>query len=417
MLQINMYPPLTPNKNVTFYPFLQGAALHLKGTHQICVLNTTAATTWCLLDSDRDKHELAQHYAERFNLKQLNALIDVETILSEFWEMGLLQDAKIPQIAVTSAKPASVRNKKIPRPPAADLSCSSFEVSDQYFTLRSNNETIIRQWSRLINPLTKTSDQNTDDRSKRVDLQVLADPAGPKGRFALWKNNRLAINRMVPDSVVPHIVYQIFNHVCAAQYDRLLIHAAVLSRNGHALVLPGQAGAGKSTLTAALGASGWTYLSDELALIDPNTLQVAPYPMPIGLKNKSVKPLADFIPGLTREPVHTRADGRQVRYFMPTDSQIDGSLPIAALVFPNYQPSAKNDNPNTLEPREPTPNPRPLPPLEALQQLAATGSSDRPLRHQDIKALLSLAQLPAYELGYFNLKQALNDIEKEMGNR
>jgi hypothetical protein len=53
-----------------------------------------------------------------------------------------------------------------------------------------------------------------------------------------------------------------------------------------------------------------------------------------------------------------------------------------------------------------------LDPLTALQQLAATGSSDRPLNEADIKTLLSLAQLPACELIMDDLESAAQVADK-----
>ena len=47
----------------------------------------------------------------------------------------------------------------------------------------------------------------------------------------------------------------------------LLVHAAVLERDGRAVVMPGPSGVGKSTLCAALVARGWRLLSDEVAMI------------------------------------------------------------------------------------------------------------------------------------------------------
>ncbi len=69
----------------------------------------------------------------------------------------------------------------------------------------------------------------------------------------------------------------------------LLLHAAVLERNGHAIVLPGDPGAGKSTLTAALALSGYRLLSDEMALIDRDTGMLMPLARPVGLKNRSIE--------------------------------------------------------------------------------------------------------------------------------
>jgi len=70
------------------------------------------------------------------------------------------------------------------------------------------------------------------------------------------------------------------NH--AHQY--VISHAAVVEKNGRALIMPGTPGSGKSTLCAALIQRGWRLLSDELTLTDPDTGQVFPLPRPVSLK-------------------------------------------------------------------------------------------------------------------------------------
>ncbi len=66
------------------------------------------------------------------------------------------------------------------------------------------------------------------------------------------------------------------------------VHAAVVERNGRAIILSGVSGAGKSTLCAALVLAGWRLLSDEFALIDPHTGLLSPLPRPVSLKNASI---------------------------------------------------------------------------------------------------------------------------------
>ena len=68
----------------------------------------------------------------------------------------------------------------------------------------------------------------------------------------------------------------------------LMLHAAVLERNGHALIMPGDPGAGKSTLTAALMLDGWRLLSDEIALIDRDDGLLYGLARPVSLKNASI---------------------------------------------------------------------------------------------------------------------------------
>jgi predicted ATPase len=46
-----------------------------------------------------------------------------------------------------------------------------------------------------------------------------------------------------------------------------MLHAAVVEKNGKALILPALPGSGKSTLSAALAMNGWRFLSDEFTMI------------------------------------------------------------------------------------------------------------------------------------------------------
>ena len=64
---------------------------------------------------------------------------------------------------------------------------------------------------------------------------------------------------------------------------RSFIHAGTVGWKGRAIVLPGHAGAGKSTLTRALVRAGASYYSDEFAVLDRKG-RVHPYPLPLRLK-------------------------------------------------------------------------------------------------------------------------------------
>jgi len=56
--------------------------------------------------------------------------------------------------------------------------------------------------------------------------------------------------------------------VCADR-DRIMIHAAVLARGDHALIVVGKSGAGKSTASTAALVRGWDLLTDDLAVAYP----------------------------------------------------------------------------------------------------------------------------------------------------
>jgi HprK-related kinase A len=67
------------------------------------------------------------------------------------------------------------------------------------------------------------------------------------------------------------------------------VHAAVVERGGHAVLLTAPPGYGKSTLCAALICAGWRLFSDEFALIEPETGRVVPVPRPVSLKEAAIE--------------------------------------------------------------------------------------------------------------------------------
>ncbi len=78
--------------------------------------------------------------------------------------------------------------------------------------------------------------------------------------------------------------------------EKYAIHAAAVSSGRGAILLPGNTGTGKSTLTAALVFSGYTYLSDEIAVINCPSGRVWPFPKPISLRKRGAEALGKEFP-------------------------------------------------------------------------------------------------------------------------
>jgi HprK-related kinase A len=76
----------------------------------------------------------------------------------------------------------------------------------------------------------------------------------------------------------------------------LILHAAVIERDGRAAILAAPPGSGKSTLCAGLISRGWRLLSDELALISPADGSITPLARPVSLKNQSLDVIRAFEP-------------------------------------------------------------------------------------------------------------------------
>jgi HprK-related kinase A len=131
--------------------------------------------------------------------------------------------------------------------------------------------------------------------------------------------------------------------IAGQAHHYLLLHAAVLERHGSAVILPGDPGAGKSTLTAALMLSGWRLLSDELTMIDRDDGLVVPLARPVGLKNDSIEIIRAFDRQAVLGDVARDTHKGTVAHLRPSDDSVarmmDKAQP-AHIVFPRWQAGA-----------------------------------------------------------------------------
>jgi HprK-related kinase A len=127
--------------------------------------------------------------------------------------------------------------------------------------------------------------------------------------------------------------------VSTRAHQYLMLHAAVIERGGHAVIMAAPPGSGKSTLCAGLVHRGWRLLTDEIALIAPDTAQVHPAVRPIGLKNQSMAVIGDFAPGATFGRVTPDTSKGAVTHMKVPDAHLLRMHETATprwIVFPKY---------------------------------------------------------------------------------
>lgn len=143
--------------------------------------------------------------------------------------------------------------------------------------------------------------------------------------------------------------------------DALLFHAAVLESPQACIVMPGDPGAGKSTLTAALMLSGWRLLSDEMAILDLKTETLQPLARPVGLKNQSIDIIRHFsAQAVLGQPAKDTHKGT-VNHLRPTPVSVQRRHQPATpshIVFPRWRAGARTQL-------------HPLDRAQAFQQLAS----------------------------------------------
>lgn len=131
--------------------------------------------------------------------------------------------------------------------------------------------------------------------------------------------------------------------VAAHSHQFLIIHAAVIERNGRAVVMPAPPGSGKSTLCAGLIQRGWRLLSDELGLYDMKTGLMHGMARPVNLKNASIPLIQSYAPeAVMTDPMPDTTKGTVCLMRPPDESVARRRIPARPtwIVLPRYQAKA-----------------------------------------------------------------------------
>jgi hypothetical protein len=108
-----------------------------------------------------------------------------------------------------------------------------------------------------------------DDR--RFALEIEED-----GSFALLQDGTVMQRPPAIEGALTALRGRLFRHAIEHARDRLAVHAGVVGSGGRAIVLPGPAMVGKTTLVLELVKAGATYYTDDFALFDREGM-VYPY--------------------------------------------------------------------------------------------------------------------------------------------
>ena len=126
--------------------------------------------------------------------------------------------------------------------------------------------------------------------------------------------------------------------------DAWAVHAAAVTDGARAVLLPGTAGCGKSTLALHLAQAGFTVFGDDTVVLARETLALRALPFPLCVKQGSW-PLANaLLPAPRHAIAGVRADGFAVRWlppqcgiaFAPSDARAE----VRAIVFPCFAQDA-----------------------------------------------------------------------------
>jgi hypothetical protein len=180
-----------------------------------------------------------------------------------------------------------------------------------------------------------------------------------------------------------------------ARYE-IALHAAALVSHGRVLLLGGDPGAGKTTLTISLMRAGLGFAGDDVALIDGDGRCLG-LPFAPAVKAGSWPLLSTIWPAVASAPTFRRPDRRRVRYPVPERPFVGVPLPVGWLVLLDRR---RDREPARLEP---------IDAVDALQGLLrgafATGGELTDTAFDVLAGIV--ADAGAFTLGYSDLPEAV----------
>ncbi len=195
------------------------------------------------------------------------------------------------------------------RPPSAPVPMGSWEV-------------LLRGPERIIAPAASILECVRLDEPLPPHEVVLGRGGRARGTVGgneLWT---LTLPQQAPLAL---LVGQIVAAATVLVRRHLFVHAGVVGIDGQGWVLVGGSGAGKTSTVGVLVREGALYLSDEIALLDPEAATVAPFTLPMAIKPWTLTATGELPAG--RE---IAADG-DTRFHLP-DHRAASPMPLAGLV-------------------------------------------------------------------------------------
>lgn len=347
-------------------------------TQQIFSLDARSAWLWCCVEEGLDESEIVTLYAEDFGVSAADADHDVGEIVEKLRQM--LQSP----LAIPSAADASGNNEYGDALPD-QVHRSRVRLLGTVFDVTFPSETLCERFRSTMGHL--------EDGGPDTDVEVVVAARGDE--FAVVIGGTVVETASSP----LEIASQVKSALCHAAINRqpfdACLHAALVDMAGRSILLPAESGSGKSCLALSLAGAGAECLSDDLTLLDLDSLTVRGVPAASCVKADAWETISAIHPALRSAPAHRRVDGKLVKY-LPVAQPSEAGCPASLIVFPTFRKG--------LETRL-----VPLPPGEALRRLLASVLAWRAhLTPATLDGIIAwIEATPCYELWYGSSRDAV----------
>jgi hypothetical protein len=162
------------------------------------------------------------------------------------------------------------------------------------------------------------------------------------GFFSLSLDGQPIGETATAGGVVHSLLWFVHKEAVASATEVLALHAGAVSWRGAGVVLPGTTGSGKTTLVTGLIRAGFSYLSDEAALIDPQTRRLQPFQKSLTLRPESLR----LLPELTERLAPEFAWNTRIRYDLPVEAvrsnAVGGPCKVRYVITPRFVRGSKS---------------------------------------------------------------------------
>jgi hypothetical protein len=126
----------------------------------------------------------------------------------------------------------------------------------------------------LMNPFVRDA---TDDVAGSDSVRILVERR-PETPWWTVSGASAPHRCYAPDALLRYLEWLAVAQPLARSTSHLVIHGAALARDGATVLVVGESGAGKTTVTMGLLQRGWLPLGDDMALVAPHSLAIEPFP-------------------------------------------------------------------------------------------------------------------------------------------
>jgi hypothetical protein len=217
---------------------------------------------------------------------------------------------------------------------ATQANGASYEVISQRFRFRTDIREFAERVDRLLG-------QFRLEASGELPTYSLIRRSSDVVPLALYLNDELLREGDALEPLLHHLMWHVNSEAVARTEDFLILHAAAASLDGRGVLLPGPEESGKTTLVAGLTQAGFSYLTDEAALLDPDTSLLHPYPRALWMDGRSLALLGLADQGAPSDGGEESAFEHHVLPEELRHDPVGESSPVRYVIVPSYRPEVE----------------------------------------------------------------------------